>query len=211
MFGNKELQGAWEERGVVGTRIEIEGKKLTVLWQGSPVLETSFSVSKGENGVLNLDLKETGLRYKGDNRDYAQVTAITFENGRLIYDHRFPITGDSREILDKTANSRFGDFDIADGVLKELSGKWYGKEFPDTLIFKKDTLTINGETRKIHALTCDTGYLAPGEYLIADADPGRHSIFRYAEMRFRAGVIDAVIPVCDAPSFHVTFTREKKD
>ena len=36
-----ELSGAWEERGVIGTRIEIDGDDICVLWRNAPVLETS--------------------------------------------------------------------------------------------------------------------------------------------------------------------------
>ena len=49
----KALDGAWEERGVIGTRIEIKGDKLTVLWRSGVVLETKFKTERdGENIAL---------------------------------------------------------------------------------------------------------------------------------------------------------------
>ena len=118
----KELNGAWEERGVIGTRIEIDGKNITVLWRNSPVLTTMFKLKDAEGGA-ELELKSNGLRYEGSKSDYATVTRIFYSEGRLIFEEHFPITGPSKTELTKTECSRFGNYTVCDNVLKELQGK----------------------------------------------------------------------------------------
>ena len=59
------LDGAWEEKGVIGIRIEINGSHIVVLWRNSPVLDTKFQLVEGEN-EKELKLKKNGLRYEDD-------------------------------------------------------------------------------------------------------------------------------------------------
>ena len=85
------LQGNWEERGVIGSRIEISGSGIVFLWQGGEVLKTVFTAEKHDD-VIELKLKENGLRYASAQSDYASVERVFYENGRLHYIKNFPIT-----------------------------------------------------------------------------------------------------------------------
>ena len=53
---DKDLNGAYEEPYVIGSRIEIDGSKIIILWRASPVLETSFKIVE-EDGRTELKLK----------------------------------------------------------------------------------------------------------------------------------------------------------
>ena len=77
------LCGAWEEPGVIGTRLEIGRGALTVLWRNAPVLETPYSLRREEDGRLVLRLRKTGLRYAGAAEDYGAVTALYLLDGKL--------------------------------------------------------------------------------------------------------------------------------
>ena len=85
-----ELTGAWEERGVIGDRVEIDGKRITVLWRNMPVLETKYKVEKSDGGYV-LVLNETGLRYRSDASNYAELTRVFYKDGSLELTKFFPI------------------------------------------------------------------------------------------------------------------------
>ena len=136
---NNELNGAWEEPGVIGTRIEISGSRLTVLWRNSPVLETKFSTKK-QAGRTDLLPKSRGFRYKSAISDYAELKELYFEDGKLVLIEHFPITGDSETKLEKTDRSRYGDYTIADEALNELKGTWIDDHGFLPLVFELNKL-----------------------------------------------------------------------
>ncbi len=201
------LNGAWEEPGVIGTRIEIEGKKITVLWRNQPVLETTFEAEEKEGGIA-LTLKKTGLSYSTDATPYATVTGLFVHDGVLDFDEHFPITGPSRETLKKTALSRYGNVTICDEVLDELQGAWIDESGSDyfRVSFRgnKMTLTDNG-TREVHAVRWN-GYTS-GEVRIIDADPSVYEWRGLGNMIYEGGRIRLQMFVCDAPPMYITFKR----
>ena len=201
------LNGAWEERGVIGTRIEIDRKHITVLWRNAPVLQTTFRTrNAGEKTILIL--KKTGLRYVGATNDYADVTEIALQDDRLIFTKHFPITGESTETLEKTDRSRFGDVRFADKeILPLLQGVWTTPDRSEQLSFSKDRFTFNGQTVSVHILQSNDPGTDPTVYRIADADPAHYELLFFANMCYHAGEITAMIPVCDAPSVILHFHK----
>ena len=72
--GGAPLDGAWKPRDY-GTRIEIDGDNILILWMNRPQLETTFTISE-EGGKTVLHLEKTGMRERGDKKDYAQITGL---------------------------------------------------------------------------------------------------------------------------------------
>ncbi len=205
----KELSGAWEERGVVGTRIEIDRKELTVLWRNTPVLCTKYEPKETENGVV-LELERNGLRYPDSGSDYATVTKISYSEGKLTFEEHFPITGPSATVLTKTENSRYGNYTVCDSVLKELQGKWKDQSGIFELEFCGDKLKIDSRTViTVHAL--HGNYDAANEriYLIADADPSRYELYGMTRLTYDGVTLTSQLIVCDAPPHTLIFTKKK--
>ena len=194
---NKELNGAWEERGVIGTRIEIDGKNITVLWRNAPVLETTFK-TKTEGDGLKLVLSKNGLRCSGASSDYAAITELKYGDGRLEMTEYFPITGESKTSLSKTENSRYGNYDVVDSVLDELQGKWQDGEGCFELEFHKDEMILNGIKMKIHVLRSKDG--PDDRYLIADADPSVYELQGFSRFSFDGNTIAGLMTILDAPA-----------
>lgn len=202
----KKLDGAWEEPGVIGSRIEIEKDKLTVLWRGGVVLETKFKSEQDGDAVV-LKLAQNGMRYKGDSKDYATVADIRFEGDSLIFEEDFPISGKSVTKMQKTENSRYGNVKVIDGeVLRELGGKWISDSGYSEMSIKGNTLELDGMKIKIHVVT---DALPDGPFGIIDDDPSKSGIGYFYSVRYNGEVIKAVVPVCDAPSVTEIFRKVK--
>ena len=191
-----ELDGAWEEPGVIGTRIEISGKKINVLWRNSSVLETGFETSV-RNGGTELVLKDRSLRYKSDAKPYADITGLFYKDGVLELTEYFPISGKSETRLKKTGLSRFGNYDLANEVLSELQGVWKDKNGVFGLEIKNDELTFDGRKRKIVVLK--TRETVPG-YIVADSDPSVCQFGGFTRFRYEDGVLKTRMIIFDAPS-----------
>ena len=200
----EKLDGAWEERGVIGTRIEIDGKRITVLWRGGPVLETTFKIVVSESG-FELRLKKNGLRYAGAYSDYAEVKSVTYADGKLTFTEYFPITGESKTTLSRTDRTRYGDYDIDQSVLPELQGVW--KSDPFEIEFKNDEAVLDGDKRRIVVLRPRNGYGSEGRYIIADSDPSVDEWHGFSRFEYEGGVIRTRMLVCDAPSVEFVFRK----
>ena len=207
LFSRKKknvLNGAWEERGVIGTRIEIDAPHITVLWRNAPVLETTFSEVPEDGGTL-LVLKACGLRYADSGKDYATLTRLFYRDGKLETVKDFPITGEDRETLEKTEHSRFGDYTIVDERLGELRGEWKDEHGIFSLTFSGDRLTANERTIRIHLLHANR---ESGDRLkIADADPSKYEVLDYGQMEYLAGKIIARPMIFDAPPVELIFHK----
>ena len=209
LFGNggkyKRLYGAWEERGVIGTRIEIDKKTVTVLWRGAPVLVSGYSV-KEDGGKLTLVLEKNGMRYEHSTSDYATVTELYEEDGKLTFKELFPISGPSQTLLTKTENNRYGNYDVVtDECLPLLAGSWKDDRGFYELTFRKDVLTIRGEKKKI-VLLKNRSY--PSEIIVHAEDPSADMIDGLTNIVLRGDMLYATIPVCDAPSMELRFTKQ---
>ena len=200
-----ELNGAWEERGVIGTRIEIYNKEISIFWQNIEVNSTTYVLQK-EDEKLILKLKNNELKHK-DGRVYAIVEEISYNNGKLSFIKNFPITGKNEEVLSKTENSRYGNYEICDDILKEIKGVWTdGSEYMQIEI-KNNVLKINGTTQKIHVLKSKSAY--DNEYKIVDIDPSVSSIGSFSKLLYKDGKIIAQIFVCDVGMESIELYKRK--
>ena len=95
--GASSLDGAWKPRDY-GTRIEIDGDNILILWMNRPQLETTFTVTE-EDGKKVLHLEKTGMREHGDKKDYAQITGLWIEDGVMHFVKVFDIAGEKSEVL----------------------------------------------------------------------------------------------------------------
>lgn len=202
-----KLSGAWEKKGVIGTRIEIEGDKLLILWMNSPVLETTFSLTV-DGGTAALVLADKGLRYEGDGKDYATVTSLIYREGKLEFTESFPVSGEKKETLSKTENSRYGNYDIADEVLDELQGEWKDESGYYTIVFSGDEMTLNGKTSKVHVLKNKSDGSDKPTYLIADQDPAVTEFGGITRPEYRGGRLTAWVIVYDADGVQLYFTKQ---
>ena len=118
-----DLEGAWEPE-YIGTRIEIKGDHLTILYRNRIVLDTNFALlTDGEVKILRL--ANNRLSYRDDKDDYAVIDKLYLENNQLHFETTYNIIGKDEEILNKTEASRYGDVEIVDDkFLPKLQGKW---------------------------------------------------------------------------------------
>jgi len=202
-----ELSGAWEEPGVLGTRIEIEGDKITVLWRSSPVLETAFRLKEGPGGQ-ELRLKKRGLRHRSDGADYAEITGLTYSDGTLTLTECFPITGESRTEMKKTENSRYGNYSVENEVLGELQGVWKSTDGLFTLAFEGDEMRLGDFCTRVCVLRSRDSYAPPGRYVIADLDSSVYGWRGFDRFDYEEGRIRGRMMVCDARPMEVEFVKE---
>lgn len=201
-----ELNGAWEERGVRGTRIEIEGNRILILWMNRTVLETVFEV-KEEDGGLLLELEAKGLRNTPEADSYADVTKLFFKDGKLEFEKHFEISGPNREILEKTEFSRYGNYEIRDDILDEIQGLWKSRDGYFKLNIKGDAAVFGNTAAKIHVIKA--GWLKPSdnEFWIADADPSVEGWEGFTRFRYENGRMFGKMIIYDAPSYDIEFFR----
>ena len=120
------LEGAWQPDDY-GTRIEITGDTMLILWRNAPVLETKFTVSR-EDGKYVLHLEKTEQRDARDGRLFAHVTGCWVEDGKMHLLQHFEIAGDDEEILMPTKESRYGDVTlVTEKYLPRIRGLWRTK------------------------------------------------------------------------------------
>ena len=206
-IGNKKLNGAWEERGVIGTRIEIEGNIIDIMWRNSTVLKTKFKTVE-KDGKLSLILNDKEMRYTKDTPAYATVEEIYFENDSLHFIELFPITGTSTTVLSKTTNSRYGNYEIVDDeILPLLQGKWISNDEYLKLEIKGRTIACNDNKTKIHILKSNGSFV--GKYEVVDDDPSKFSLLYFNRVEFDGVNILAYEYVCDAPSVEIVFRKNK--
>ena len=206
MKTNDRLNGAWEEPGVIGTRIEIDGSGIVIFWRNTPVLQTTFKTVETD-GKTELVLNNRGLRNKGASYDYALVTSLVLDGRCLELNEEFTIAGESKTILKKTENSRYGNYDICDDVLNELNGLWKDKNGYFELEFNENVLSVNGRSRTIHVLRSRGE--RNGGYIIADSDPSVYEFEGFSRPVYCGGTITAYLLVCDAPSVFLVFEKIK--
>ena len=208
-----ELNGAWEERGVIGTRVEIEncnGKKgdIIVLWRNAPVLRTSFRLTP-DGDRLALDLKARGLRYEKSASDYAQIISLSYENGTLTMTKNFPFSGEDTERLTKTSYSRYGNYTIRKDMLPALQGLWVDDREWLKIRITGDTLEVNdGYRTKIHVMHSNQAGEPEGRFYLFDQDPSVDSFQGFSRFIFCGGALATQMMVCDAPAVPVILHKQ---
>ena len=205
MLFEEELNGNWEEKGVIGSRIEIHDDNIIFLWRSGEVLSTTFSAEQTANGVIELHLSQNGLRYAGSDTDYATVERLYYEGGRPHYSKQFPFSGISEEILTPTDKSRYGYVTINDDLLANVQGTWEDTfTGSQTFTIIGDEMTLDGRTFRIHAAI--NRYKNRGEdFSIIHQNPAIHEIGYFTEMICQDGAIKGYILVCDAGVHEVVF------
>ena len=202
---NTAILGAWEEPYVIGSRVEITDKKVTVLWMGAPVLATAYTAKPKEDGSIRLLLKKNGLRYESSVSDYAAVTSLSYRDGALTLVEDFPISGIKKTVLKPTDRSRYGDYDdVTDEFLPALQGQWREKDGNGMLTFKKNRLTLYERTLLIRVIRERNG---SGQLKIVNEDAGKHGVECFEEMTFSGDAIRAVYLVCDEGTHSVFFVK----
>ena len=197
MEEKKILDGAWEEPGVIGTRIEIEEPTITVLWRNAPVLITTFQKKELENSI-ELKLKDKNLCYEKDSSPYARIEKIVYQDEKLNIVEYFPITGESHTTLKRTNNSRYGNYEIVDEILEELEGIWRDKDEFYNVEFIKNEFILNGKKTKVHVLHSNSFQETIKEYKIVDEDPSKWGIFHFHDLEYLNGNLVATEMIYDA-------------
>ncbi len=197
-----DLDGAWEERGVIGTRVEIEGGKLVILWRSAPVLTTAFSVKEREGGV-ELALKKKGLRYQGAASDYAEVTRLVFREGTLTLTEDFPITGESVTILTRTDRTRYGNYVPSPEDATLVAGEWEDEKGYYRLSFSGKQATVNGNRHAFVILRP----MGNGPLFVADENPAVEGWDGMDRLEIRGDTLVSRIFVCDASPVPLEFHR----
>lgn len=210
--GGASLDGAWKPRDY-GTRIEIDGNHMLILWMNRPQLETTFTVTE-EDGKTVLHLEKTGLRERGDQKDYAQITGLWVEDGQMHFVKVFDIAGEKSEVLSPTTESRYGNVTVVtEKELPRIEGVWKTKDRMDY------TLKIEGE--KISWRFAKYEWEGPVEFAVIhenwETDPDKFKIrpknpavdyFRgFTTFDYRDGKLHTEIPVYDAESPKLVFEK----
>ena len=199
------LNGAWEEPGVIGIRIEIDEPNITVLWRNAPVLMTKFQRHETKEGI-ELILHQTGLRYEQATSDYATLTKLFYHDGKLEMVEEFPITGTSSCTLQKTENSRYGNYLIVDEQLEQLEGEWESEDKIYQLQFHKDVVILEGRTCPIHMLQAKGQ--RGGRYRIVDQDSSHYELPSFYSLEYENGVIYAQEKILDAKPVVIVFHKK---
>ncbi len=205
------LDGAWQPDDY-GTRVEIKGDTMTVLWRSAPVLETKFSVAaEGEKRVLRLE--KTGLRYRDADEDYAAVTACWVEDGKMHLCQRFPITGDDEEILAPTTESRYGDVTvITEKMLPRLQGEWRTADGRHAIRIAGATLEsrFGGDDweRPVRIAVVRYNWKRDQDRCtIVPEDPAQHELVPFTTFEYKKGRLHTRIIVHDADSPEFVFEK----
>ena len=206
------LDGAWKPHDY-GTRIEIDGDNILILWMNRPQLETTFTVTE-EDGKTVLHLEKTGMRERGDQKDYAQITGLWVENGQMHFEKVFNIAGEKSEVLLPTTESRYGNVTVVtEKELPRIEGLWKTNGRMDY------TLKIEGE--KISWRFAEYEWEGPAEFAVVhenwEEDPDKFTIrpknpavdyFRgFTTFNYRDGKLHTQIPVYDAESPQLVFEK----
>ncbi|MBQ3865957.1 MAG: hypothetical protein II776_03565 [Clostridia bacterium] len=207
------LFGAWEEPGVIGTRVEIDRECAVVLWRGAVVLNSPYILRK-EGEALRLVLRKTGLRYPRAASDHGSLTGLVFTGDSLRVTKCFPVTGESEEILRKTDHTRFGNFAEAPEILPLLAGGWTDGDYL-RLTVEKGCAVLDGERHPATVLRS----LSDGRLFLADKDPtvtewrglDRFEILMHSVTPSSKDLLSSRIFVCDAPSIPVILRRVDSD
>lgn len=201
------LCGAWEEPGVIGTRLEIEGDRLTVLWRSSPVLVTEFKLDNILDDEYDLVLKDNKLRYSESEGPYAEITGIRHTGEGLEFTEYFPISGESSALLKKTDNSRYGNYNVREDLLPQLEGTWREEGRGAEFTIKNSVFKMYGGSTEITLLEPRSAY--SNTFKIAAKDPSVHEFGGFFGLEFTGDAIVGRPAILDGPSVTLVFTKRR--
>lgn len=206
------LDGAWKPRDY-GTRIEIDGEHILILWMNRPQLKTTFTVTE-EDGKTVLHLEKTGLRERGDQKDYAQIAGLWVEDGQMHFVKVFDVAGEKSEVLSPTTESRYGNVTVVtEKELPRIEGVWKTKDRMDY------TLKIEGEMLSWRfakyewegpvefAVIHENWETDPDKFKIRPKNPAVDYFRGFTTFDYRDGKLHTEIPVYDAESPKLVFEK----
>ena len=210
--GGASLDGAWKPHDY-GTRIEIDGDNILILWMNRPQLETTFTVTE-EDGKTVLHLEKTGMRERGDQKDYAQITGLWVEDGQMHFVKVFDIAGEKSEVLLLTTESRYGNVTVVtERELPRIEGIW---KTNDRMEY---TLKIEGERLSWRfaeyewegpvefAVVHENWENDPDKFKIRPKNPAIDYFTGFTTFDYRDGKLHTQIPVYDAESPQLVFEK----
>lgn len=205
------LNGAWEPRGYVGPRVEINENEMVRLWKNRPVLVTTFTVEEAQEQI-NLTLAETELRNSEGEKPYATVKECFLRDGTLVFVDDFTITGESREELMKTENSRYGNVVIVDDqCLSRLQGEWQCDDGYTRIAFQGNKMRFGyGEElpHEVEIITVKYRSESEGErFYIRNRDPAMDGVGMFGQITCEGQWLHTYIPVCDARPADMLFKK----
>lgn len=203
------IEGNWEVYATIGTRIEIYGDRILILWRNSPVTDTSFKTEEKDDKIY-LILKNTDMKYTKNGKPYATVESLYYDlkDNKLHFIENFPITGLSEDELVKTETSRYGNYKIVDDeILPLLNGTWVDEEGSPDLVFYGNTVFCDQKKAKIHILKSNSSF--NGSYKIAHEDPSKYEILYFYSLEYSNDTIRAIIPICDAKPIVINFKKKQ--
>ena len=204
-----DLDGAWEEPGVIGTRIEIEGSRITVLWRNKPVLETTFTTENAAGSEYDILLSDNKLRYSPSEKPYAEITSLRRTGSGIEKVTEFPISGTDIQLLERTENSRYGNYEIRDDLLGELQGLWVSGSGSEEIRIDGNMLTAGFRPAEITVLKSRSGGCGP--YRIVPKDPSVYEFSEYFSIEYYGGKLTARPAILDAPAVTLVFTKKGEE
>ena len=207
------LEGAWQPDDY-GTRVEITGDTLLLLWRNAPVLETKFSVSR-EGGKYVLHLEKTEQRDARDGRVYGHVTGCWVEDGVMHLLQRYEIAGDDEELLRPTKESRYGDVTlVTEKYLPRLRGLWRTKDggrweleiVGETLRYRDGR---EGEWRETIPIVVTRDTDEPERIRIVHRDPSEENVACFFELKYVRDRLVAREIIADGDSPKIVFEKVK--
>ena len=206
------LDGAWQPDNY-GTRVEIAGDRIVILWRSAPVLETKFTVSReGRKKVLKLEKTEMWDTARG--HAVGTVTGCYVEDGKMHLLQHYEFAGDDEEILEPTTESRYGDAKlVTEKLMPRLKGTWKSSDRGGC------TLKIEGGSLKwkfgedewrgpvdivvVHYNWKDD----KDDYSIVDKDASQEYVGDFQAVEFKKGKLTARIHVHDGNAIKYAFEK----
>ena len=207
-----KLEGAWQPDDF-GTRVEITGDTMLVLWRNAPVLETKFTVS-GEGGKRVLHLEKDEMRNARDGRVFARITGCWVEDGMMHLLQHYDIAGDDEEILKPTKESRYGDVTVvSEKMMPRLRGRWITEsDGGGEMEFIDGTLRCRLRNEKWNgpvpiAVTRDND--EPERIRIVHRNPAEQDILYFFDLRYVDGKLVARVHIDDDDPIRLVFEKAR--
>ena len=127
MFGRTVLDGYWEEG--YHYYLEICGKRAVLRDYAKRIIfETGirYDRRKLRNGErTELSLGETVLSRTAAGEPMSWIRSLTFEDGRIVMEYHYTITGDKTYVLEKADHGPFYEYIVRDSeILPGIQGLW---------------------------------------------------------------------------------------
>ena len=208
------LDGAWAPNDY-GTRIEIKGDKMTVLWRNREILVTAFTTVQ-EEGRTVLHLARNDMIEPFNRRSYGHITECWVEGEVMHLTEVMEFAGEKKQLLRPTEESRYGDVeDVTSRVLPRLRGIWREtrsdhpceiKITSQQLFWRWDGGEWEGPVKII--VLHNNWEDDPNRFTIRHQDPAQEQVGPFIELDYKNDQLTTMIPVYDADSPKLVFKKE---